>query len=523
MGLSPSQLQLPHPLPDQDQSQLQRIYTGARDTVSKPGGKTNIYEKMSATHLASVYIPGQLRRLDDLPPELIVMIARSTNDASDISSLRRVNRFLSAVIPAWVISETAFYIMPTSSSISRMAQAVQTQSTNPSCNLGRVSAVIFENVWPTPPDKFGLHGELTQHDDWEADSDDELPPNSNTYLHFIDGCHEERDSAQLRDSLAHSLGNFHGVKEMIHVPGFHKSRPAQERPSSEELLQTVLLYKDHDPEDFEDEMWTRRRMMFVPYPAYLGHECTRMFDHAVDAVLRNSMRKEKLKVYIETHSIWALSDADPSAPPIPATQLGHVLAIKYVGHYMSILDAIDHDLGILHDQNINTASHYAGITHLSISGDGLGNEGSVHMGLLGGSSHSPDWSRLETLHFDDTQQNDNSADFLRQQKCTLELHNVYWLGDSIQRFSKGSSLRDVKASGIFAIEEIKGHAKGVWIVANDHREANEIVVKNAGCCKPVALGPAVPFVSPSDVQRYMVKGGVLPFSKANVWAKDWKL
>ncbi|KAI4618103.1 uncharacterized protein J4E87_008113 [Alternaria ethzedia] len=478
---------------------------------------------MSATHFASVYIPGQPRRLDDLPPELIVMIARNTNDTSDISSLRRVNKFLSAAIPAWVISETTFYIMPMSSSISRMAQAVQIQSTNPSCNLGRVPAVIFENVWPTPPHEFGLHGDLTQHDDWEADSDDELPPNSNTYLHFIDGCHEERDSAQLRDSLAHSLGSFHGVKELIHVPGFDSSRPAQERPSREELLQTVLLYKDHDPEDFEDEMWNRRRLMFEPYQGILDQACPKMFDRAVDAVLRNPMRKNKLKVYIETHSICALGDVDPSASPIPASQLGDVLAIKYIGRWMSTLDAMIFDLEILHNQKINTASHYAGITHLSISGDGLGNEGSVHMGLLGGPSHSPDWSRLETLHLDDTQQNDQSADFLRQQKCNLELHNVYWLGDSIQRFSKGSSLRDVKASGIFAIEETKEHARGVWIVANDHREAYEIAVKNAGCCKPVALGPAVPFVSPSDVQRYMVKGGVLPFSKANVWAKDWKL
>jgi len=135
-----------------------------------------------------------------------------------------------------------------------MAQAVQTQSANPSCNLGRVPAVIFENVWPTPPDAFGLDVDLTDHDHWEADIDDELPPTLNTYLRFIDGCHEERSSAHLRDSLAHSLGSFHGVKEMIHAPGFHNSRPAQERLSCEELLETALLYNDHDPEDFEDEM-----------------------------------------------------------------------------------------------------------------------------------------------------------------------------------------------------------------------------------------------------------------------------
>ena len=88
----------------------------------------------------------------------------------------------------------------------------------------------------------------------------------------------------------------------------------------------------------------------------------------------------------------------------------------------------------------------------------------------------------------------------------------------------------MKASGIFAIEEIKGHAKGVWIVASSQKEANETAEKNAGYCKPLALNFAVPFVLPnvpyvlqSDVQRYMMTGGVLPFSKANVWAKDWKL
>jgi len=81
----------------------------------------------------------------------------------------------------------------------------------------------------------------------------------------------------------------------------------------------------------------------------------------------------------------------------------------------------------------------------------------------------------------------------------------------------------VKASGIFAIEEIKGHAKGVWILASSQREANETAEKNAGYCKPLALNFGVPYVLQSDVQRYMMTGGVLPFSKANVWAKDWKL
>lgn len=150
---------------------------------------------MSASHFASVHTPGQLRRLDDLPNELIVMIARNMNDAFDISSLRRVNKFLNTVILKWFISETACYLMPTSGSISRMAQAVQTQSANPSCSLGRVPVVSFENVWPIPPDAFGLHVDLTDHDHWEADIDDELPPTLNTYLRFIDVCYEERESA----------------------------------------------------------------------------------------------------------------------------------------------------------------------------------------------------------------------------------------------------------------------------------------------------------------------------------------
>ncbi|KAH6872152.1 hypothetical protein BKA58DRAFT_381436 [Alternaria rosae] len=114
---------------------------------------------------------------------------------------------------------------------------------------------------------------------------------------------------------------------MIHVPGFHSSRPAQERPSCGELLWTVLLYNDHDSEDFEDEMWSRRRMMLEPYQGHFKSAGARMFDYVVDAVLRNPKRKDKLKVYIETHSIYALANFDTRATPIPASQLGDVIEI----------------------------------------------------------------------------------------------------------------------------------------------------------------------------------------------------
>lgn len=309
---------------------------------------------------------------------------------------------------------------------------------------------------------------------------------------------------------------------MIHVPGFHSSRPAQERPFSGELLETVLLYNDHDPEDFEDEMWSRWRMMLEPYQGHIESAGARMFDHAVDAVLRNPKRKDKLKVHIETHSIYALANVDPRPTPIPASQLGDVLEIKYVGHYISILDAIALNLGVLHNQKINIATHYAGVTHFSISGDGLGDQGSVHMGLLGGPSHAPDWSRLDTLHFDDIQQNDQSAAFLCQQKCNLQLHNVYWDGNSIQSFAKGSSLQGVKATGVFAIEGVNEHFSCVWVVASDQEEAVEIATKDFGNCKPI-LGHTIPFVLLCDVQRYILRGGALPFSNADVWANDWEL
>jgi len=39
-------------------------------------------------------------------------------------------------------------------------------------------------------------------------------------------------------------------------------------------------------------------MMFEPYQGILDQACAKMFDRAVDAVLRNPMRKNKLKVYI---------------------------------------------------------------------------------------------------------------------------------------------------------------------------------------------------------------------------------
>jgi hypothetical protein len=480
---------------------------------------------MSSTHPASVYNGQQPRRLSDLPKEVIVMIAKHTDDASSISSLRRVSKYLSSVIPTWLISKTPFYIMPTYDIILRMAQLVQTQSANPSCDLGRVPAIIFENVGPIPPGDLGLSGDLMEedHEVFSDDSDDEQPPWANTYVRFFDTCYIERKYTQLLRLFESSLQDFHGIKEMIQLPGFHNSRLAQEPASVEELRALVLLYKDHEPDDFADEMWNRRRAIFEPFRGRSDHTGANMFDRAVGAVLRNPKCKEKLKFYIETYSCYALADVDPSATPVPVSQLGDVLEINYVGHRMSELNAMKLDLGILHDQKINTAAHYAGLTHLSISGDGLGNQGSVHMGLLGGPLHSPDWSRLDTLHFEDTQQNDQSAAFLSQQKCTLKLHNVYWCGDSVQRFSKGSYIRGAKVVGIFVIEGYNQLAGGVWIVASDQSEANEIATENAEHCKPIRSDGVARFVQPGDVQRYMIKGGDLPFNKANVWADEWEL
>jgi hypothetical protein len=478
---------------------------------------------MNSTHPASVYSSHQPLHFEELPKELIVMIAEKTDNPWDIVSLRRVSKYLRDVIPTRLISETAFLVMPTSGSISRMAQLVQMQSVTPNCDLERVPAIVFENVWPIPADEFGLDVNLTDQDHWEDNSDDEQPPYLNTYLRFMDACHAERGSTQLRQTLADTLRNFHGIKEMTHISGFHKSRPIQERATVEELQETVLLYNDHEPEDFADEMWRLRLMMFEPYRGRMDYTGAEMFHHAIDAVLRNPKRKDKLRVYIETYSVYALDDFNQNATPIPVGQLGDVLKIKYIGHRMSNLDAIDFDLGVLHDQRINTAAPYAGLTHLTISGDGLGDMGSVHMGLLGGPSHSPDWSRLESLHFGDTQHNDQSAAFLSQQKVTLGIENVYWRGDSIQRFSKGSSLRGVKAAGVFAIEGIDQHASRVWIVACNEKEAEEVAVKNAKHCKPTVSGDAVPFVLPTDVQRYMMTGGVFPFDDEDIWAKDWLL
>ena len=461
--------------------------------------------------------------LTDLPAELVCMIVELLGNVRDVGSLRLVCRNL---VPSAYLWRT-YHVMPTSASLKQLwtiGTTLHSLTSNEAVrksNPDYIQTVVFENVWPTPPDEFGLSIETG---DESVEPEDDKVVRCPEYLRYIDKRHAERENPATGRLLSACMNRLNYLEEMVFSPDLHDSRPPPPIPALPitEFRYNVSLYIPDDI-TFPQSMWDFRELMWEPLRG-TNTSGAELFDEAIDGALRNPYRKKALKVRINTLHRRALWSVPEAGKPIPESQLlACSLHITYSGYNMWHPSSMKLDLRALHSQRLGTASHYPAIEDLSFSGAELGNSGALHMGYLGWPEMSPNWSRVKKLRLTNCCFSRQSAVFLGAQTSHLQLHNGYWHSDSIQQFWTGSNLRSIKASGVFAIEGVDKHLNGVWIIAQCQSDARNIAAENWRPCTQRISGPLVPFVLPDEVGRYMMFGGVFPFPSNKMWASDWKV
>lgn len=460
--------------------------------------------------------------LTDLPAELVLIIVELLGNVRDVGSLRLVCRNL---VPSAYLWKT-YHVMPTSASLKQLwtigttLHSLISDDAVRKSNPDYIQVVVFENVWPIPPDEFGLSIETGDESiEPEVDKVVRCPE----YLRYIDKRHAERENPATGRLLSTCMNRLNHLEEMIFSPGLHESRPPPPIPALpiREFRYNASLYIP-DRIKFPESIWNYRELMWEPLRG-INTSGAKLFDEAIDGALRNPYRKKALKVRINTlhrRALWSIPEA---CRPIPESQLGRSLHITYSGYNMWHPSSMKLDLRALHSQRLGTGSHYAAVEDLSFSGAELGNSGALHMGYLGWPNMSPDWSRVKNLRLNNCCFSRQSAIFLEAQKSHLELHNAYWHSNSIQGFWSGTNLQSVKVSGVFVIEGVGNYSNGVWILAQCQIDAQKIAAENWEPCTQLIPGPLVLFVLPDDVERYVMFGGAFPFPNNKMWARDWKV
>jgi hypothetical protein len=261
-------------------------------------------------------------------------------------------------------------------------------------NPSWIKKVVFEDVWPVPPQELSISLEETEE-------------HLRCYLQYFDRISRERTSAIVGRMFMVAVGRLNALETLEYSPELHHTRPRIRRPTAAERQDFALNLEFHhdwlEEVAYAEDLWSEGRSLM--YEGVTREDTGRkMFNNAVDEVLRNPFRKMPLRVIIKTRQDYALRRTNTNASPIPSSQLGNVLDITYlkrVDYIVCTPRNMRHDLKILSDQQQVTGVYYAALTNLTIRGDGLGDDGALDMRELGSPRCIPDWSALKELRFVD--------------------------------------------------------------------------------------------------------------------------